>query len=159
MTRCYGRIIGGERLVDSVPGRDWHITSIISALRFDGTTESMTIDGPIDGDIFYMYVSEILCPSLHEGDIVIMDNLSCHKSERIEQAIKAQKAELMFLPPYSPDFNPIEKMWSKVKSYLRKAKARTQEDLDRAISISLASVSMQDAIGWFQSCNYTLIQS
>ena len=119
----------------------------------------MTVDGPIDGDIFYMYISKILCPSLHEGDVVIMDNLSCHKSERIEQAINERKAELLFLPPYSPDFNPIEKMWSKVKSYLRKTKARTQEDLDRAISAALASVSMQDAIGWFQSCNYTLIHS
>ncbi len=159
MTRLYGRTHGGKRLVDSVPGRDWHITSIISAIRFDGTTESMTVDGPIDGDIFYMYISKILCPSLHEGDVVIMDNLSCHKSERIEQAINERKAELLFLPPYSPDFNPIEKMWSKVKSYLRKTKARTQEDLDRAISAALASVSMQDAIGWFQSCNYTLIHS
>ena len=159
MTRMYGRIIGGERLVDSIPGRDWRTTSIISSIRLDGTLESMTVDGPIDGDIFYLYVKDILCPSLQEGDIVVMDNLSCHKAERIEQAIKEKKSELWFLPPYSPDYNPIEKMWSKVKSYLRSVKARTQEDLDRAISEALATVSAQDAIGWFKSCSYTLMQS
>ncbi len=159
MTRLYGRIIGGGRLVDSVPGRDWHTTSIVSAIRFDGTTEAMSIDGPIDGDSFYFYVLNILCPSLKEGDIVIMDNLSSHKAERIEKAIKERKADLSFLPPYSPDFNPIEKMWSKVKSYLRKAKARTQEDLDRAISEALNSVTGQDSEGWFRSCGYSLMQS
>jgi transposase len=159
MTRNYGRIIGGKRLVDSVPGAYWNITSIVSSIRMDGSITAMTINGPIDGNSFLAYVSQILCPSLRPDDIVIMDNLACHKSAEVLRLIEDTGAELWYLPAYSPDYNPIEKMWSKIKAILRKIKARTQKDLNRAISKSLRMVTADDSIGWFKSCGYTLIHS
>lgn len=159
MTRNYGRIVGGKRLVDSVPGGYWNITSIVSSIRVDGSITAMTIKGPIDTDCFLTYISRILCPSLRQDDIVIMDNLACHKSMEVKKLIEDTGAQLLYLPAYSPDYNPIEKMWSKVKSMLRKMKARTQEDLNHAISESLKMISSDDSLGWFKSCGYTLIHS
>lgn len=159
MTRHYGRIIGGKRLVDSIPGGSWNITSIVSSIRSDGTVSSMTVTGAIDGDSFKAFVSHVLCPSLRPDDIVIMDNLPCHKSTEVKNLIEAVGAEVRYLPPYSPDLNPIEKMWSKIKASMRKLKARTQKDLDRAISKSMRMISADDSWGWFNSCGYTLTQS
>jgi transposase len=154
MTRLFGRIIGGQRLVDTVPGGQWNITSIVASIRLDGEIQAMTIKGPFDASSFEVYVKRILCPSLREGDIVIMDNLRCHKTDNVYEAITAMNAELWFLPPYSPDFNPIENMWSKVKSNLRKLKARTKRLLNRAITDSLELVSAEDCSGWFAGCGY-----
>lgn len=154
MTRYFGRIIGGQRLVDSVPGGQWNITSIVASIRLDGDMRAMTIKGPFDASSFEVYVKQILCPSLREGDIVIMDNLRCHKTEKVAEAINAMKAELWFLPPYSPDLNPIENMWSKTKSNLRKLKARTQRMLNQAITCSLKLVTTEDCSGWFAGCGY-----
>lgn len=137
MTRLYGRIEGGQRLVDSIPGAQWKMTSIVSSMRFDGSTTAMTIDGPFDANAFKAYVVNILCPVLRKNDIVVMDNLPAHKCKSIQEAIEKTGAELWFLPPYSPDFNPIEKMWSKIKAYLRMKKARTKKALNKAISESL----------------------
>ena len=159
MTRHYGRIRGGSRLVDSVPGGVWSVTSIVSSIRLDGSISAMTIKGPIDGDSFKTFVSRVLCPSLRRGDIVVMDNLPTHKSEEIKKMIKGARAELWYLPPYSPDLNPIEKMWSKIKASMRKMKARTEKDLNRAISKSLKLVSADDSVGWFESCGYGLMHS
>ena len=159
MTRLYGRAIGGKRLFDSTPYGHWCRTTVISAIRIDGTTISMSIEGSTDSDVFRTYISEMLCKALHAGDIVIMDNLTSHKVSGIEESIKAVKAELKYLPPYSPDLNPIEKMWSKIKAILRKLKARTEDTLFEALADALNSITMSDAIGWFESCGYVYTQT
>jgi transposase len=158
MTRLYGRVIGGKRLFDSTPYGHWCRTTVISAIRIDGTTTSMSIDGSTDSEVFKTYISEMLCKTLRAGDIVIMDNLTSHKVSGIEESIKAVNAELRYLPPYSPDLNPIEKMWSKIKAILRKLKARTEDALFQALADALKSVTMSDAIGWFESCGYAHTQ-
>ena len=117
----------------------------------------MTIESPTDTEVFRTYVGEVLCPTLREGDIVIMDNLSPHKSGPTLELIKKAGAQAVFLPAYSPDFNPIEKMWSKVKNTLRSAEARTPEDLQAAIGQALAKVTAKDARNWFSSCGYSFI--
>ena len=114
----------------------------------------MIYEGGTSLAVFEAYVEKVLCPSLRPGDIVIMDNLSSHKSPRITKLITENGAALKYLPVYSPDLNPIEKMWSKMKAILRKLKARTQEELDAAIKIALDAVTPQDAIAWFASCGY-----
>ena len=154
MTRLYGRCFDGQRLVDTTPHGHWCTTSMISSLRFDGSTAAMAIKGPTDGDVFLAYVQNVLAPSLRPGDVVVMDNLSSHKTPAVLAAIKATGAEPRFLPPYSPDFNPIEKMWAKIKAFLRKAKARTEETLLKAIADALDTVSLSDAVNWFASCGY-----
>jgi transposase len=154
MTRLYGRVIGGKRLFDSTPYGHWCRTTVISAIRIDGTTTSMSIDGSTDAEVFKTYIYEMLCKTLHDGDIVIMDNLTSHKVSGIEESIKAVNAELRYLPPYSPDLNPIEKMWSKIKAILRKLKARTEDGLFKALAEALNSVTKSDAVGWFESCGY-----
>jgi transposase len=115
----------------------------------------MVIDGAITTEIFRVYVSEILIPTLRAGDIVIMDNLSSHKCSKTLELIERAGAVPIFLPAYSPDLNPIEKMWSKVKEYLRAAKARTEESLYEAIGNALKSITMSDAVNWFASCGYS----
>jgi transposase len=130
---------------------------MISSIRLDGSTTTMAIPGATDTDVFRAYVSEVLCPALRPGDVVIMDNLRPHKSEPTLELIAATGAELLFLPPYSPDLNPIEKMWSKVKSLLRSAEARTVDDLITAIGDALAKVTPKDARGWFAACGYSFI--
>jgi transposase len=159
MTRLYGRVIGGQRLFDSTPYGHWCRTTVISAIRIDGTTISMSVEGSTDSEAFKTYISKMLCKALHAGDIVIMDNLTSHKVSGIEESIKAVKADLRYLPPYSPDFNPIEKMWSKIKAILRKLKARTEDDLFEALAQALKSVTMSDAIAWFESCGYSFTQT
>jgi len=154
MTRLYGRIIGGARVVDSAPGGHWCTTTMLSALRLDGSTAAMVIEGATDREVFEAYVQHVLIPNLRDGDIVVLDNLAPHKTPGIAVAIEAAGAEVWFLPPYSPDLNPIEKMWSKVKQFLRSAKARTEEALLNAIAAALQSVCSSDAQGWFGSCGY-----
>ena len=129
---------------------------MLSAVRGDGQTASMVIDGSTDGAVFTAYVQEVLVPILKPGDCVIMDNLSAHKLPHIQTLIEASGATLRWLPAYSPDLNPIEKMWSKVKEYLRAAKARTYEALVAAIARALQSVTATDAANWFASCGYTI---
>lgn len=152
MTRLYGRIIGGGRIVDSAPGGHWCTTTMLSALRLDGSTAAMVIEGPTDREVFEAYVRHVLIPNLRDGDIVVLDNLSPHKTPAIVAAIEAAGAEVWFLPPYSPDLDPIEKMWSKVKQFHRSAKARTEQSLLNAIAAALKSVCASDAQGWFSSC-------
>jgi transposase len=159
MTRLYGRVIGGKRLFDSTPYGHWCRTTVISAIRVDGTTISMSIEGSTDSEVFKAYISEMLCKALHAGDIVIMDNLTSHRVNGIEESIKTAKAELKYLPPYSPDLNPIEKMWSKIKAILRSLKARTEDGLFKALADALNSVTMSDAVGWFESSGYLYTQT
>lgn len=130
---------------------------MISSIRLDGSVACMAIDGATDTEVFRTYVRHVLCPSLQPGDIVIMDNLSPHKSGPTIELIEEAGVEVLFLPAYSPDLNPIEKMWSKVKEFLRATEARTQEALVEAIGKALAKVTRQDATNWFASCGYSFI--
>lgn len=130
---------------------------MIGALRLDGSTACMTIEGATDTEVFRTYVEQILLPGLRPGDIVVMDNLSAHKNEPTLARMAQAGAQALFLPAYSPDFNPIEKMWSKLKAYLRKAEARTREELEDAIADALKTVTAQDARNWFASCGYSFI--
>lgn len=154
MTRLYGRVIGGGRVVDSVPAGHWCTTTMLSSLRLDGSTTAMVIEGATDRDVFEAYVQKVLVPALRPTDIVVLANLAPHKTPAIVAAIEATGAEVWFLPPYSPDLNPIEKMWSKVKQLLRAAKARTEQALLRAIAAALEAILPADAQGWFGSCGY-----
>ena len=130
---------------------------MIGSVRLDGTTAGMTIEEATDTDIFRAYVQHVLIPTLRPGDVVILDNLSPHKNSETIRLIEQAGASVRFLPAYSPDLNPIEKMWSKVKEALRSAKARTQAALDDAIARAMASVTPADARGWFVSCGYNII--
>jgi transposase len=130
---------------------------MISSIRSDGTTACMTVDGATDTEVFQAYVRDILCPTLRPGDIVIMDNLGAHKNEQTLALITATGAFARFLPAYSPDLNPIEMMWSKIKALLRAAEARTHPDLLAAIGQALRSVTSQDALHWFAACGYSFI--
>jgi len=130
---------------------------MISSIRLDGSTACMAIEGATDTEVFRTYVREVLCPTLQSGDIVVMDNRSPHKNDHTLDLITHAGAIVTFLPAYSPDFNPIEKMWSKVKQLLRSAEARTCEALTAAIAAALRSVTRQDAVNWFASCGYSFI--
>ena len=156
MTRLRGRAPRGERLHAKAPRGHWKTTTMISSVRLDASTACMTIEGPTDTLVFREYVKHVLCPSLRPGDVVVMDNLRAHKSAETLALIEAAGASVRFLPAYSPDLNPIEKMWSKVKTSLRSAAARTLDQLQGAIARALQSVTAQDAAGWFQSCGYNL---
>ena len=155
MTRRCGRALKGERVHARAPGGHWHTTTMISSLRLNGSTACMALEGTTDTESFRAYVAAVLRPTLQPGDIVIMDNLSPHKSDPTLALITQAGAQVLFLPAYSPDLNPIEKMWSKVKGLLRGAEARTPADLITAIGHALARVTPQDALGWFASCGYS----
>ena len=127
---------------------------MLSSIRSDGHTESIVFKGALNKEIFESYVEKVLAPSLRPGDIVVMDNLSAHKSQKVEELINSCHAELRFLPPYSPDLNPIAKMWSKVKQILRGLMARAEESLCAAIDTVLSQVTAADACGWYGSCGY-----
>lgn len=157
MTRLRGRAQRGQRVHSICPYGHWCTTTMISSIRLDGSTACMTIEGATDTEVFRVYVREVLCPTLRAGDVVIMDNLSPHKSELTLALIEQAGAAVLFLPAYSPDFNPIEKMWSKVKACLRSAEARTPSALIDAIASALASVTRQDATNWFAACGYSFI--
>ena len=130
---------------------------MISSVRLDGSTACMAIEGATDTEVFRAYVREVLLPTLRVGDIVVMDNLTPHKNEETIALIEGAGACVWFLPPYSPDLNPIEKMWSKVKQTLRSIEARTHEELLAAISCALAKVTASDARNWFACCGYNII--
>ena len=130
---------------------------MIGALRIDGSTACMAIDGATDAEVFRAFIGQVLAPTLRPGDTVVMDNLSAHKDELTLSLIRQAGADVLFLPAYSPDLTPIEKMWSKVKNALRTAEARTPAVLITAIGSALASISRQDAINWFNSCGYSII--
>ena len=159
MTRSHGRAEKGRRVVDHAPHGHWQTTTLLGAVRRDGFTASMVVDGPTDADVFQAYLEQVLVPCLRPGHLVILDNLSPHKTPAVAAAIRAAGAEVMFLPPYSPDLNPVEQMWSKVKAYLRKVKARTLDTLIEAIRQALASVTAADVEGWFGYCGYVTIRS
>lgn len=156
MTRVYGRAPQGERVIGSVPQNYGQNVTMLGALGVQGLQAVMTVDGATDTEVFRAYVKQVLGPTLVPGDIVVMDNLRAHKAVGIQQAIARRGARLLYLPPYSPDLSPIEPCWSKLKTALRKAKARTRATLDTAIVEALATVRATDAWGWFHHCGYAL---
>jgi len=149
MTRLRGRALRGQRVIDYAPHGHWSTTTMIGSIRLDGTTSCMAVDGATSSEVWREYVRQVLCPTLRSGDIVIVDNLSAHKDIQSNRLIESCGARLLFLPPYSPDFNPIEKMWSKVKAHLRGAEARTYDKLVEVIGQALATISPKDAEGYF----------
>lgn len=154
MARRYGRCPRGQRLVSSVPWGHWKTTTFVAALRVDGIAAPCVFDGPMDGSCFRAYVEQFVVPILRHGDIVVMDNLPSHKVTGIREAIEAVGAELRYLPPYSPDFNPIEQLFAKLKALLRKAAARTIDALFVAIADALTSVSPQECQNYLASQGY-----
>jgi transposase len=152
MTRLYARSSGGGRICETTPGGRWKIMTIMGAMRLRGIIASMTIEEATDGDIFLAYIEHILCPALKPGDVVVMDNLSSHKIKGVRRLIEKMGAEVLYLPPYSPDLNPIEKAWSKLKQILRSAKARTKEALEEAIAKAIRLITPDNAKAWFNLC-------
>ena len=156
MTRRYGRAPPGERVVGAVPQNYGANVTMIATLSLRGVEAVMTIDGATDAEVFRAYVQHVLCPTLVPGDIVVMDNLRAHKVSGVREHIEACRAQLVYLPPYSPDLSPIEPCWSKLKTLWRAAQARTREALDAAIERVLAAVTPSDARSWFHHCGYAL---
>jgi len=156
MTRLYGRAPRGQRVSGSVPQNYGQNITMLASLSATGVEAVMTVEGATDGDVFRTYVCEVLSATLSRGDIVVLDNLSAHKVEGVREAIEARGARLIYLPPYSPDLNPIERCWSKIKTALRAAKARTREALEAAIKQALLTVTESDARAWFKHCGYAL---
>lgn len=156
MTRTWGRALKGERIGEATPQGHWKVLTTLGAMSVRGIEAAMTIEAATDGEIFDAFVEQVLCPRLKPGDVVVLDNLSAHKVTSIREKIQAHGAELLYLPPYSPDLNPIEKAWSKFKQYLRSAKARTSEALDQAITQALGTITPANAQAWFSHCGYSI---
>ena len=154
MARLRGRSLKGKRLVDSAPAGRYATLTLMSAVRLDGVVAPMLLDGPVNAETFAGYVEECLVPALEADDILILDNLPAHKSVRITQAVEDAGCKLVYLPPYSPDFNPIENMWSKVKASLRKTAARTFDALVDGVKDALHAISFEDCEGYFEHCGY-----
>lgn len=152
MTRLYARARRGQRLVDHAPAGHWNTTTLVAAITWQAPIAPMVLEGAMDTEAFVAYVEQVLVPARPKGAIVVMDNLGAHQSPAIERALAKAGAELRYLPPYSPDFNPIELMWSKVKSALRASKARTQEDLWSAVAHALTRVTPSDIRAFFCHC-------
>ena len=150
MTRLYARSLGGRRIHEATPGGHWKILTILGAMSLRGMIATMTIEEATDTEIFLAYVEQVLCPALQSGDVVVMDNLSSHKVNGVRELIQQAGAEVLYLPPYSPDLNPIEKAWAKLKQRLRSAKARTQEALDHALAEALQLITADNARAWFR---------
>lgn len=155
MTRLYGRAPRGTRIVEHTPGGHWCTTTMVAALRQDRIEAPLVIEGAMDSMVFRGYVERLLVSTLRPGDVVVMDNLSPHKTLGVQEAIEAAGAAVRFLPPYSPDFNPIEPMWSKAKQHLRSTAARTQDRLVRAVGDALRSITTADCRGFFRGYGYT----
>ncbi len=154
MARLRGRAKRGQRCRAPVPHGHWKTTTFTGALRLGGLTAPMVLDGPMNGDAFLAYVEQVLAPTLEQGDIVVMDNLPAHRRAGVREAIEAAGARLRFLPPYSPDFNPIENAFAKLKALLRKVAARTIEDLWNAIGDALPHFTPQECANYFTATGY-----
>lgn len=156
MTRTRGRAPAGQRVIDYAPGGHWNTTTFLAGLRKDALVAPLVVDGPINGEIFLAWIKQHLAPTLKKGDIVLMDNLSSHKVQGVLEALKAVGAEVLYLPPYSPDFNPIEMVFSKLKAFLRKFKERTLDALWNRIGSLMVAFSAQECSNYFLHCGYGL---
>lgn len=154
LTPLYARAPKGERARGTVPRNRGPNTTLVASLTLEGMGPAMTLEGALDAAAFGVYVEQVLAPTLRPEAIVVIDNLSAHKSERVRQAIEARGAQLWFLPAYSPDLSPIEEAFSKLKALLRRAAARTRDALEAAIRAALDAITPQDARGWFAHCGY-----
>lgn len=154
MTRSYARAPAGMRAVDAVPKGWGDNVTVTAALTLDGIVAPMILYGAMNGRAFEAYVEQCLVPELRPDDVVVLDRLNAHKGDRIRELIEAAGARVAFLPAYSPDFNPIEHAWSKLKSLLRKAKARTVRKLTRALRWALLQITSSDAHGWVSHCGF-----
>jgi transposase len=154
LTRLFGRTSPKERVVEGTPGYSGSHYTVVADLGLDGVRAPWLLEGAMTGNAFETYVEHVLAPTLKPGEIVLMDNLSAHKGLQVRAAIEARGARLEYLPPYSSDWNPIEKCWSKVKAALRRAKPRSLDELLDALAKALRSVSREDVAGWFTHCGY-----
>jgi transposase len=154
MARTHGRAPRGERLRAAIPHGHWKTTTFVAGLRNTGMIAPMVLDGPINGEVFQAYVEQVLVPELRPGDVVVMDNLGSHKGASVRHAIEARGASLLYLPPYSPDFNPIEQAFAKLKAMLRKAAARTLDDLWRTIGRISETFSPTECANYFAAAGY-----
>ena len=154
MTRRYGRSVGKKRVVDNAPLNKPKVTTILSSIRLDGTTAFTDFRGSTTGERFIAYLKDVLIPTLKPGDYVVMDNLGVHHVRGIAEIIRSVGAIPLYLPPYSPDLNPIEKLWSKIKAILRKWRIRSTNSLERAITDAFSLVCPDDCLGWFASAGY-----
>jgi len=154
MTRLRGRALGGRRLLAHAPHGHYHANTMIAALRLDGPFAPCLFDGPMDGELFLAWVCQLLVPCLRKGDLVITDNLATHKIQGVRQAIESAGARLLYLPAYSPDFNPIEPMWGKVKACLCGLEPRTEEELFDAFACAIETVTPSDCEGFFAHAKY-----
>lgn len=157
LTRLYGRAAPGQRVVDSVPQPSGPQTTTLAVIGWTGITAPLVLSGSVNGTVFYGYIEQCVVPTLQPGDILFMDNLSAHKVAGLETLIRSRGAHLIFLPPYSADFNPIELAWSKVKTILRRLKARTLPDLIDAFKQALWAITTHDIQAWFAHCGYAII--
>jgi transposase len=156
MTRRYGWGPRSERVREAVPAGHWRTLTVLAALTQDGILTSMSVASPTDGDVFLAFVEQVLAPRLEPGHLVILDNLSAHKVDGVRRLIEARGASVFYLPPYSPDFNPIEMAWSKIKQLLRGVKARIVEQLEPALANAIAAITPHDAKAFFQQCGYRI---
>ena len=154
LTRLFGRATPGQRVVEATPGYSGPHYTVVAALGRSGVQAPWVFEGAMDGAAFETYVPQVLAPTLRRGDVVLIDNLSAHKSAVARRAIEARGARWVFLPPYSSDLNPIEQCWAKVKEALRTAKARTWDELVQTLGEALRSVTPEDATAWFAHCGY-----
>ncbi len=154
MTRLRGRALGGQRLLARVPHGHYQTSTLISGVRLGGPCAPWLFGGPMNGEMFLAWVRQGLAPTLRSGDVVILDNLSTHKIRGVREAIEAARARLLYLPPYSPDFNPIEPMWSKIKQVLRSHAPRTEDELLQAAKTAFNAISTADCQGFFFSAQY-----
>jgi transposase len=159
MTRLYGRAPRAERVTESVPRNYGAHTSVISTLGLSGPEAVWTVEGAVDTDVFNVYVERIRRPTLRRGDVLVLDNLRAHHASRIEEVAEECGAEVIWLAPSSPDFSPIELMWSKIKARLRATKARTREELERALVSALELITSTDCWGWFRRCGYQVARN
>lgn len=161
MTRTRGRAPRGVRVHDTVPGGHWKMLTVVGAMDHNGMLATMTVEAATDGEVFLAYLDQVLCPRLRPGHVVVMDNLSAHKVAGVREKIEARGARLVYLPPYSPDLNPIEKAWAKLKTALRAVGARSVDALHHAVAKHLPDISPQDAKAWFRlpfSCCTSIIE-
>jgi transposase len=156
LLRRYGRSLRGTRLGDHAPCGHWETHTVVAALRRDGLTAPAVFDGPIDQASFLAYIEQVLVPSLRPGDVVILDNLAVHKQAAVRAAIHAAGAHLRFLPPYSPDFNPIEQAFAKLKAFLRAARPRTFDQVTALVAIALALFTADECRNYVRHCGYRL---
>ena len=154
MTRRYGWGPTAERVIDDVPHGHWKTTTFLAAFRLGGLFAPVVVDGALNGELFVAYVRQHLAPQLRSGDILVLDNLATHKVAGVVAAVEARDARVLFLPPYSPDFNPIEQVFSKVKNELRRREPRTIADLEAAFGESLDWITRTDAVNYFRHAGY-----